>query len=174
VDVKWPWAAAVALVTAVAVAGVWRVTVARNPCRAADAVKAPMDFTLKDMDGRDVSLASFKGRPVLINFWATWCGPCKEEIPALVQLADKYKSQHLAILGISTDDRADELKKFAAEYKMNYPVLVGLGQDDLLDAYDAQVAVPMTWFIRPCGVIAAKHPGVATQQYFEEQIQALF
>jgi thiol-disulfide isomerase/thioredoxin len=168
------WIAGLVVVTAVALGGIWRVTTSRDPCRNATGPAARLDFTLKDMDGRDVSLASFKGRPLLINFWATWCGPCKEEIPALIALADKYKSKNLAILGISVDDKPAELKKFAAEYKMNYPVLVGLGHDDLLEAYGADIAVPVSWFVRSCGIVTEKHPGLGSSDWFDQQVQALF
>jgi len=109
----------------------------------------------------------------VINFWATWCGPCKEEIPALVQLVDQYKSSRLAVLGISIDDRPDDLKKFAAEYKVNYPFLVGLGHDELLAAYDAEFAVPISWFVTPQGCVSTKHTGIATKAWLEEQVKAL-
>src|SRR5262245_15720887 len=89
---------------------------------AGKAEMARLDFQLKDMNGADVKLADFKGRPLLVNFWATWCGPCKHEIPAFVELVDKYKDQKFTVLGISTDDKAEDLRPFAAEYKMNYPV----------------------------------------------------
>src|ERR1017187_7849447 len=65
---------------------------------------ANLAFTVKDMDGHDVRLASFRGRPLVINFWATWCGPCRLEIPHLVELAEKYKAQGLIVLGVSIDD----------------------------------------------------------------------
>ena len=105
------------------------------------------------MAGKDVRLADFKGRPMIINFWATWCPPCKAEIPGFVELVDQYKDQQFTVLGISTDDSPPDLQKFAAEYKMNYPVLVGLGHDDLLEAYEASMAIPVSWLIRrssPC------------------------
>jgi cytochrome c biogenesis protein CcmG/thiol:disulfide interchange protein DsbE len=135
--------------------------------------RAKLDFTLKDMNGKDVTLATFKGRPLVINFWATWCGPCKEEIPAFVQLVDKYKSHKLTVLGISIDDTADDLKKFAGDYKMNYPVLVGLGHDELLETYDAQFAVPVSWFVTSEGCVSVKHIGTATKDWFEQQVKAL-
>jgi thiol-disulfide isomerase/thioredoxin len=91
----------------------------------ADAKPANLDFTLIDMDGKKVNLADYKGRPVLINFWATWCPPCQQEIPAFIELQDKYRDQGFVVLGVSTDDPADALKQFATEYKMNYPVLQG-------------------------------------------------
>jgi len=174
VNRAWQWAAVVAIVTVVALAGIWRVTASRGGCQDDHGRPARLDFALKDMNGRDVNLASFKGRPILLNFWATWCGPCKEEIPALIELAEKDRAKNLVILGISIDDKPDELKKFAAEYKMNYPVLVGLGQDDLLTAYEADAAVPISWFITPCGTVSGKHPGIASKAFFEQQVQALF
>ena len=146
---------------------------AERPCGDAHAERARLDFTLKDMGGRDVKLSDFQGRPILINFWATWCGPCKEEIPALIEFATKYKSNELAVLGISIDDGPEDLKKFAQEHKMNYPVLVGQGHDDLLEAYDAQFGVPVSWFVNACGAVTVKHQGGASKDWFEQQIKAI-
>jgi len=135
--------------------------------------EANLDFTLKDMNGADVRLADFRGRPVILNFWATWCGPCKQEIPALVALAEQYKSRQLAVLGVSVDDAPEDLRQFAAEYKMNYPVLVGLGHDKFQEIYDAAMVVPVTWFIRADGTIYRKHQGPATHEWFEEQVKGM-
>jgi peroxiredoxin len=135
--------------------------------------RAKLDFTVKDMNGATVSLAAYRGRPIVLNFWATWCGPCKEEIPALIALADKYKASHLAILGISVDDPPAELQKFAAANKVNYPLLVGLGHDELLEAYDAELAVPVSWFVASNGCVATKHPGTASKDWLEAQMRAL-
>jgi thiol-disulfide isomerase/thioredoxin len=134
---------------------------------------ARLDFALKDMNGADVKLADFKGRPLLINFWATWCGPCKTEIPMFVELVEKYREQKFTVLGISTDDTPEDLRPFAAEFKMNYPVLVGAGKDSLLEAYDAVFAIPVSWFVRPDGTVMLKHPGPATREWFETQVKAL-
>lgn len=134
---------------------------------------ANLDFTLKDMHGKDVRLSDFRGRPLIINFWATWCGPCKAEIPALVELTRKYEAEGLTVLGISVDDMPDELLRFAGDYKMNYPVLVGRGQDKLQETYDAMLMVPVTWFIRPDGTIHRKHQGPATHEWFEEQVREM-
>jgi thiol-disulfide isomerase/thioredoxin len=134
---------------------------------------ANLDFTLKDMNGADVYLADFNGRPIIVNFWATWCAPCKHEIPSFVELVDKYREQQLTVLGISVDDRPEDLLPFAEEFKMNYPVLVGLGRDDLLEAYAAGWFVPMSWFIRPDGSVYMKYPGTNTKEWFEEQVLAL-
>ncbi len=135
---------------------------------------APLNFTLKDMAGQDVRLADFKGRPIVLNFWATWCGPCRIEIPWLVELQARYPDQGLVILGISTDDEPADLRKFAADFKMNYPVLVGLNQDRLLEAYDAVNLLPITWFVKPDGTIGDKGTGLHSKQWFEDQIKALF
>ena len=135
---------------------------------------AKLGFVLKDMSGKDVRLADFKGRPMIINFWATWCPPCKAEIPAFVELVDQYKDQEFTVLGISTDDSPQDLQRFAAEYKMNYPVLVGLGHDDLLEAYEATYSVPVSWLVRRDGTIYMKKIGTDTREWFESQIKALF
>ncbi len=134
---------------------------------------APLDYLLKDMDGNDVNLADFKGRPLIINFWATWCGPCKHEIPAFVELVDKYRDEGFTVLGISVDDAPEDLQAFAAEYRMNYPVLVGLGHDDLQEAYGAHFVVPVSWFVRRDGTVYLKAMGTNTTEWFEKQVMAL-
>ena len=134
---------------------------------------ANFDFTLKDMQGNDVRLADYTGRPLIVNFWATWCAPCKHEIPIFVELVEKYKDQQFTILGISTDDPAEDLRPFAAEFRMNYPVLVGLGNDALLDAYSAGFVLPTSWFIRSDGTVYLKHEGSGTREWFEEQVKAI-
>ena len=137
----------------------------------AEAKPARLDFTLTDMNGKSVNLADFKGRPVLINFWATWCPPCKEEIPAFIELQDKYRDQGFIVLGVSTDDPADALKQFAAEYKMNYPVLQGT--EELMDEYGPIWAIPVSIFVRRDGTICKKHMGPASKEDFERDIKAL-
>jgi thiol-disulfide isomerase/thioredoxin len=134
---------------------------------------APLGYTLKDMHGSDVRLSDFKGRPVLINFWATWCAPCKAEIPWLIEFAEKYKAQKFIVLGVSTDDSVDDIRKFAEEYKVNYPMLVGVGHDDLLEAYEASFVVPVSWLIRSDGTISEKAVGIRSKEWFEEQIKAI-
>jgi len=134
---------------------------------------APLDFTLKDMNGDEVNLADFQGRPLIINFWATWCGPCKHEIPAFIDLVEKYHDQKLTVLGISVDDPPEDLLPFAAEYGINYPILVGLGREDIAEAYGAHIVVPVSWFIRPDGTVYYKHMGTQTPEWFEEQVLAI-
>ena len=86
--------------------------------------KAP-DFELSDHTGKTVRMADYKGKVVFVNFWATWCGPCKVEIPMFVELQQRYGAQGVVFLGFSVDDPVEKLKPFADQYKMNYPVLVG-------------------------------------------------
>jgi peroxiredoxin len=163
---RWRWAAAVAVAGVLAMWPLW-------PRDDTSPVAADLGYTLKDMNGADVRLADFRGRPIVLNFWATWCGPCRTEIPALMAIADQYKAQHLAVLGISVDDAPDDLRRFAAEYQMNYPVLVGLGQDKMQETYDAAMFVPITWLIRADGTVFLKHQGPATPEWFQTQARAL-
>ena len=136
---------------------------------------APLGFTLKDMNGVDVKLAAFKGKPIIVNFWATWCGPCRAEIPSLVELQTKYaeEGKEVVILGISVDDPVEKLKPYAAQMKMNYPVLVGNGRDDVQDAFGPLWGIPVTVFIDREGRIAKKHSGIASKEQFEQEIKAL-
>lgn len=144
---------------------------ATNACMA-DAKPANFDFTMKDLDGKSVSLASYKGKVVLLNFWATWCGPCKAEIPGFVELQDKYKDD-LVIVGFSVDDPADKARAFAAEYKMNYPILLGEGREDVQDAYGPIWGIPASFIISKDGKVCRKHLGIAPKAVFEKEIVAL-
>lgn len=133
---------------------------------------ANFDFALKDLDGKSVSLSSFKGKVVLLNFWATWCGPCKAEIPGFVELQEKYQKD-LVIVGLSVDDPADKAKAFAAEYKMNYPILLGEGREDVQDAYGPIWGIPASFLISKDGTVCRKHLGIAPKAVFEKEIVAL-
>jgi thiol-disulfide isomerase/thioredoxin len=133
---------------------------------------ARLDFTLKDMHGVDVQLTSFKGKVILLNFWATWCGPCRAEIPSLVELQEQY-ADDLVVLGLSVDDPPDKLVPYAAEFKMNYPILVGNGREDVQEAFGPLFGIPVSVFIGRDGVIAKKHSGIATKEQIERQIKEL-
>ena len=133
---------------------------------------APLHFTLKDMNGADVKLASFKGKVILLNFWATWCGPCKAEIPSLVELQHQY-GDDLVVLGFSVDDTPDKMKPYAAQYKINYPLLVGNGREDVQEAFGPLFGIPVSVIIGRDGKIAKKHSGIATKAQFEREIKAL-
>ncbi len=133
---------------------------------------APLHFTLKDMNGVDVTLASFKGKVILLNFWATWCGPCRAEIPSLVELQNQY-GEDLVVLGFSVDDTVDKMKPYAAEYKINYPLLVGNGREDVQNAFGPLWGIPVSVIIDRDGKIAKKHSGIASKAQFEREIKAL-
>ena len=137
-----------------------------------DAKDAPLNYTIKDMNGVEVKLASFKGKVILLNFWATWCGPCKAEIPGFVELQKKYAND-LVVLGLSVDDTVDKLKPYVAQYKINYPILVGLGREDVQDAYGPIYGIPMSFLIGRDGKICKKHAGIAPKAQFEREIKGL-
>jgi thiol-disulfide isomerase/thioredoxin len=138
----------------------------------ADAKPAKLDFTMKDLDGKEVSLASYKGKVILLNFWATWCGPCKAEIPGFVELQSKYKND-LVVVGYSVDDEAPKARAFATEYKMNYPILLGEGREDVQDAYGPIWGIPASFIISRDGKVCKKHLGIAPKAVFEREIKAL-
>ena len=133
---------------------------------------APLDFTLKDMNGIDVRLASFKGKVILINFWATWCGPCRIEIPYLIELQQQY-GDDLVVLGVSIDDTAEQLAPYAMQMNVNYPLLVGNGRQDFQDAYGPFWGIPVTVFVTRDGLIHKKHSGIASKEQFEHEITSL-
>ena len=135
--------------------------------------KPATQFTLKDMSSRDVRLADFKGKVVLLDFWATWCGPCKVEIPWFLEFQQKYGKQGFQVVGISVDDTIAKLKPYVANMKMTYPVLQGLGKDDVTDAYGPMPALPTTILISRDGKICGRHIGLTGKDIFEAEIKSL-
>jgi len=138
----------------------------------ATAKPANMNFTLKDVEGKDVKLAALKGKVVLLDFWATWCGPCKIEIPWFVEFQNKYGKQGLQVVGVSVDDTPAKLKPYVAQMKMNYPVLQGLDHD-IQDAYGPLFGIPVTIVISRDGKMCAKHVGLSSKDRFEAEIKSL-
>jgi thiol-disulfide isomerase/thioredoxin len=139
----------------------------------ADAPAAALNFTVKDMHDQPVRLSDYAGKVVLLDFWATWCGPCKVEIPGFIDLQKKYGNSGFQVLGVSIDDKPEQLKPYAAEMGMNYPVLQGLGQDDLLDAFGPMFGIPVSVVISRDGKMCARHMGFTSKDVFEAQIKAL-
>lgn len=143
---------------------------AANPtCEAQGTAK--FDFVLKNERNVAVNMADYKGKVVLLNFWATWCGPCKVEIPAFVELYDQYKDKGLVILGVSVDDSPTQLQTFMKEYRMNYPVLQMTPEVE--SAFGPFYGYPTSFFIARDGTICLKHLGPATKEQFEREIKAL-
>jgi thiol-disulfide isomerase/thioredoxin len=139
----------------------------------ASAKPANLNFTLKDMANKDLSLSSLKGKVVLLDFWATWCGPCKIEIPWFIEFQQKYGKDGLQVVGVSIDDTLDKLKPYVAQMKMNYTVLQGLDHDDLQDAYGPLFGIPVTVLISRDGRKCAKHVGLSSKDAFEKEIKSL-
>ena len=137
------------------------------------AKKANLSFTIDDMNGKSISLSAYKGKVILLDFWATWCGPCKAEIPHFVELQQEYGDKGLAVLGLSVDDTVELLKPFATEFKMNYPVLVGRGRDDVQDAFGPLWGIPTTFLISRDGRICRKNTGLQGKAKYERDIKAL-
>lgn len=166
------WAAAVVVAALIAS---WQACSPGVERRPRDGKIANLRFTLKDMHGKDVNLQeAYKGKALLLNFWATWCTPCKYEIPMLVELQEKYQDKGFTVVGITTDDPPDDdLRKFAATYKMNYPILSALGKDDIQETYEASVTIPISWFIYADGTVFLKHEGIQKKEWFEKQIQQI-
>jgi thiol-disulfide isomerase/thioredoxin len=134
---------------------------------------ANLKFSFKDVDGKKVSLSQFKGKVIILDFWATWCVPCKAEIPGFIELKKKYGAQGLEIIGLSVDDSLNTAKKYATEMKMNYPVLLAEGKEDILKAYDPIPSIPVSIIIDRQGKIVARHLGIATMDVFEKEITPL-
>jgi thiol-disulfide isomerase/thioredoxin len=130
------------------------------------------DFTLKVLgDGsQTMQLSSLKGKGVMINFWATWCEPCKIELPWLVELQKKYGSEGLQILGVAADDSGEKsITDFAAKMKINYPVL--LGTDQVADQYGGLEGLPSSFFIDRSGKVVDVLIGIDSESRLEESIK---
>ena len=140
-----------------------------------EAKPANLNFVLKDADGKDFNLASQKGKVILLDFWATWCPPCKVEIPWFVEFQRKYGPQGFIVIGVSVDDPAARLKPFGQQYQVNYPLLVGDGRNDIKGprGYNAAWGLPKTFVIGRDGKICKTHVGLSVKEHFEQQIKSL-
>jgi peroxiredoxin len=134
--------------------------------------KPAPDFTLKDADGKPVRLSDFRGKVVLLDFWATWCGPCKIEIPWFVEMQRSNRDRGFEVLGVAMDDEGWEVvKPFITSIGVNYRVMVG--DDPTAQSYGGVDALPTTFLIDRSGKIAAVHIGLTSKKEFQDGIEQL-
>ena len=134
--------------------------------------KPAPEFELKDADGKTVRLSDYKGKVVLLDFWATWCGPCKIEIPWFIEFERQYKDKGFAVIGVSMDEEGwTVVKPFVSDLAINYRVLQG--NDSTADLYGGVNALPTTFLIDREGRVAWKHEGLAGKDDFEDRIKTL-
>ena len=141
----------------------------RSAPRIAKSTVAP-DFSLESLDGKSVRLSDLRGKAVLLNFWATWCGPCKIEMPWFVELQNQYGAQGLQIVGVAMDDASKEdIAKFAKSMGVNYPILIG--KESIGDQYGGIPALPESFFIGRDGKMVDKIIGLKGKGEIEDAIK---
>lgn len=129
------------------------------------------DFTLPRLDGGSLRLSSFRGKVVLLDFWATWCVPCREETPHFVELQQKYGDRGLQVIGVSMDDSPDPVRTFYQQFHINYPVVMGTAETG--SAYGGVLGLPIAFLIDREGHIYAKHMGATDAAIFEKDVTTL-
>lgn len=149
----------------------WIAPVTVSGAKGGDDHPAAPEFSLTDLSGQTLRLSNFKGKVVLLDFWATWCGPCRMEIPGFVELQNKYRDQGFQVIGVSMDDGPEPVRDFYKEFKMNYPV--AMGNDKLGEIYGGVLGLPTSFVIGRDGRIYAKHVGASDVSVFEEEIKTL-
>jgi len=129
------------------------------------------EFSLPTLTGEKLDLANYRGKVILLDFWATWCDPCREQIPHFVELQNKYRDQGLQLIGISMDDEPDPVRDFYRQFKMNYPVVMGNAKAGEL--YGGVLGLPIAFLIGRDGRIYYKHIGAGDLAVVESQIVSL-
>ena len=133
---------------------------------------AAIDFELQDLSGKPVKLSDYRGKIVLVNFWATWCGPCRFEIPVFVKLKQQYQKRGFEVIGISMDEGSqEEVAEFARQYEINYPVVIGAFAK--LDAFGTIKALPTSFVIDRDGRIHSRHQGLLGLNEIENELPKL-
>jgi cytochrome c biogenesis protein CcmG/thiol:disulfide interchange protein DsbE len=146
--------------------------VARAGVTPQNARKAASDFILNDASGRPVQLSSLKGKVVLLNFWATWCGGCQVEIPWFINFEKTYAGRGFGVLGVSFDDDGwKAVKPYVAAKQVNYPVMIG--DSRITGLYGGVQVLPVTYLIDKAGRIACTHPGLVSKSDYEAEIEKL-
>ena len=133
--------------------------------------KPAPDFALTDLRHARVHLAAWRGHIVLLNFWATWCAPCLEEMPRFVQWQNQYRAQGLQVVGVSMDDAPSDAVKLSQKLSLNYPVV--MGDERIGELYGGVLGLPVTFLIDRKGIIRAQFKGQTDPQKIEAQVLAL-
>ena len=134
--------------------------------------KPVVDFALKDASGDTIHLSDYRGKVVLLNFWATWCAPCKIEIPWFQEFQGKYQSRDFQVLGVSMDeDGWDAVRPYMAQHKFNYPVVIG--NDAVGKLFGEIDDLPTTFIIDRTGRVVRKHVGLISKDMYESEIGSL-
>ena len=136
----------------------------------AQQVKPAPDFSLTDLQGRKLNLADYRGKVILLDFWATWCVPCQTEIPRFIEWQKKYGDQGFQVIGISMDDDARAARKFVKRYKLNYPA--AMGTEKLAKSYGGILGLPANLIVDREGRIVAKHVGETDLAVLEAEIRS--
>ncbi|MEO7133316.1 MAG: TlpA disulfide reductase family protein [Vicinamibacterales bacterium] len=135
---------------------------------------ANLDLTFQDLNGKSVALRDFRGKVIILNLWATWCGPCRAEIPDLVALQAAYPHD-LAVVGVVIEDKfSDNVKAFAKKFGIDYPLLNGNDRQDFVNAYGPFWGLPASFVIDRHGKLIKKHQGSARRKQFESEVRPLF
>ena len=134
-------------------------------------IRPAPDFSLPQLDGQTLQLSSYRGKVVVLDFWATWCDPCREETPYLVELQKKYGDRGLQIIGISMDDGPEPVRGFYQQFHMNYPVVMGTAKTGEL--YGGVLGLPIAFFVDREGKIQSKKIGAQSAAVLEREIQKL-
>lgn len=145
-----------------------------GPAKKADQMinQPAKDFSLLDLDNNKVSLANFKDKVVVLNFWATWCPPCKKEIPDLVELYKNYQEKGVVVVGVALDEEGSTVvKPFIQEYKVNYPIL--LGNEQIAKDYGGIIGVPTSFILDGKGKVYKKYVGYKPVSVYKSDIDAL-
>lgn len=128
-------------------------------------------FDLQDLTGKRLRLSDYRGKVVLLDFWATWCAPCQTEVPRFVAFQNEYGKNGFQVIGISMDDTPEPVRKFYTKLKMNYPV--AMGTEKLADDYGGVLGLPLTFLIGPNGQIVTRYDGSADLNQMELDIKKL-